>query len=338
MSRSAFFAISMTALALAACGGGNPEPAVAPQPEGPSASADKPAATPEEGEAPADAPAPAVAANAVKNTALQVSAGGKPARYEYALVTSEGASVLKLKMSNVPLTCEGDMPEDSNETLASFEVEVVQRLAPDGSTRWAILPPQGSEPEKEPRWVKVEGDAKKGVTVELPETKMKDADDQELIVKGRLTAKGCGVVPPDTWRQDSKSPEPTPVPQPSFKFTVAGKAQPIVSAVLIKKKGAFEELLLRTSAEGCNSKVWQADIEHSLRFDKKKQIDFGALDGTIVGDIPMSETFRADNPAPKVTLGAEAKGTVQVTLKGDYKVMDYKIQADGKLQATVCEK
>lgn len=340
MSRSAFVAISMITFALTACGGsgGASKPTGVPQPDSSSASAsDKPAATSEDGETPADAPEAAPSVKAEKNTALQVLLGGKPVRYEYATVSSEGASVLTLKFTNVPLTCDDQMPEDSTETLSSFVIEVVQRLFPDGSTRWAVLPPIGAMPEGDPIWVKVEGDAKNGVTVELPEMKAQNPDGDDFTVKGRLKAAGCGVVPPNTWHMDSKSPEPTPVPQPSFKFTVAGKPQSIVSALLFKKKGVFESLHLRTSGEGCLSKVWQADIEHDLNFDKKKQIEWASLDGTIVGGIPMSHTFR-DDAAPKATLGAEKNGQVPVTLTGDYTVMGYKIQANGQLQATVCEK
>lgn len=339
MSRFGYVAFSSFILAFAACGGTPAKPATA-QSNASTASADKPADESTEGAEPTDGAeaAPAPAPTGFKNTALSAVVGGKPAHYEYATVTSEGASVLTIKLANVPLTCAGDMPEGSDETLASVEIEVVQRLFADGSTRWAVLPPMGTMPQGEPQWVKVEGDAIKGVTVEMPEVKLKDADDQELTVKGRLTATGCGIVDPHTWRQNSKSPEPTPVAQPDFKFSITGKTKKIVSALLIKRKGAYEELRLRTSAEGCDSKVWQSDIEHSLRFDKKKQIDFTSLDGTTVGDIPMSETFRGDNVAPKATLSAENKGVVTITLKGDYKVFDYKIQVDGKLQATVCEK
>jgi len=336
MLRSGFVAISMIVLALAACGGGSAEPEVAPQPEAESPSASAPAATPEAAAAPA--------AGGGQKPTLEVLAEGKPAGFEHVLATSEGGSSITLEVSNKPVACPkpGGGREVPPEGWKSFSLTIAPKLSPDGSTSWAILRSSydnfTNEGEMGPAKV-VEGDATKGVTVELPETTVKGMEGKQITVKGRMTAKGCGAVP-SVWRNGlgGNDPEPKPVPQSGFTFTVAGKAQPIVSALLTKRGGAPDELKLSTAAASCNVGFGGADVEHTIRFKQKKP-DFAALRGGILPS-QMSTSFGGKSaPAPTLTLGAEAKGSVPVTLSGEYEMPGgYKVKVDGKLEATICDR
>jgi hypothetical protein len=333
MFRSGFVAISLTVLA--ACGGGGAEPTVAPQPDSDAASASAPA--------PAPAAATPASGGGQKST-LEVKADGKPADFAHVLATSEGGSAITLEISNKPVACPKpgggrDMPPEG---WKSFSITVAPKLSADGSTGWAVLRTSYDNftNEGEAGSAKVvEGDATKGVTVELPETTVKGMEGKELSLKGRLVAKGCGVVP-SVWRNGlgDKDPEPKPVPQPGFTLTVAGKAQPVVSALLMKRGGAPEELKLSTAAASCNVGFGGADVEHTIRLKNKKP-DFAALRGGILPS-QMSGGFGGKSaPAPTLTLGAEAKGAVPVTLSGEYEMPGgYKVKVDGKLDATVCDR
>jgi hypothetical protein len=324
----------MLALALAACGGGSAEPKTEPQAE------PRPSATPSA--EPSAAPSSAPAASGGGKATLEVLADGKPVEFPHVLATSEGGSAITLEFSNKPYVCrkpEGgrELPPDG---WKSFEVKVAPKLAPDGSTSWAVL---GSWYDNYTRQgevgpAKVEGDATKGVTVELPATTVEGMEGRKLVVKGRVSAKGCGVVPSVSRNGlGDKDPEPKPVPQPGFTFSIAGKAKPIVSALLIKRKGVYEELKLSTAAAGCNVSFGGADIEHKINLDKKKQPTSTFLMGAILPS-QMSGGFSTSNPAPKLTFGAEAKGSVPVTLSGEYTMSDYKLKVDGKLDVTVCDR
>lgn len=334
MSRPGLVIVPMLALALAACGGGSAEPKTEPQAE------PQPSATPSA--EPSAAPSSAPAASGGDKPTLEVLANGKPVEFPHVLATSEGGSGITLEFSNKPYVCrepggERDLPPDG---WKSFELKVAPKLAPDGSTSWAVL---GSWYDDcthlgELGPAKVEGDATKGVTVELPATTVEGMEGKKLTVKGRVSAKGCGVVP-SVWRNGlgDKDPEPKPVPQPGFTFSIAGKAQPIVSALLFKRNGVYDALKLGTAAASCNVSFEGADIVHRIEFDQKKQPSMTFLMGAILPS-PMRGGFSTSNPAPKLTFGAEAKGTVPVTLSGEYTTSDYKLKVDGKLDVTVCDR
>lgn len=341
MYRCGSVAISMIALALTACGGGSAEPETPPQPESGAASGS--AATPEGGASTpaAGGAAPGAAAGAQKST-LEVVIDGKPAGFDNVVATSEGGSAITLEISNKPVGCpKAGGGREIPEGWKSFSISVAPKLVADGSTSWAVLRSNydNYNHQGEVGPVKsVEGDATKGVTVELPETTVKGMDGKQLTVKGRFTAKGCGVVP-SIWRNGlgANDPEPKPVPQPEFTFTVAGKAQPLASALLIKRGGAPEELKLSTAAASCNVSFGGADVEHSIRLKNKKP-ESSALSGAILPS-SMSGGFGGKSAsAPTLTLGAEAKGTMPVTLKGEYEMNGYKLKVDGKLEVTVCDR
>lgn len=308
-------ALSLSTVALAGCGGSAP-PAETPPTAAPAPSPAQPAPTPTE-----------------DDPKLAASLDGAAVELKFAVASSPGGSAIELRVGSYDFGCPGQgggmVPDDG----MSVTLTLAPTLGKDGQRDWRVVYSSfdGSSRQSDQGSVTVKGDATKGAIVTLPKLEFVGAGEKPrtLTLSGATRARGCGAPAP-------RDGDPAPAPQDHFTLTIAGQTLPIVGALLERRAGGEDTLVLSTSPLSCERQPWNVDAILAVTA-RKGAPDSAFLRGALF-TAQMSAGFGSAQTPPKWALGKEKDGRVEVTFAAKWEHTGYPIDANGKLDVPACKK
>lgn len=253
----------------------------------------------------------------------------------HAYAYSRGEGAIGLDLTAKPQSCDrvgvgvGRLPR--NEVGA--QLLIAPQLQPDGSTEWNISRAYFSGTMRRGKLGSVKmatTDAKAQVRGELDfeiesTALQSDAGRQKLVLRGPVTAQGCGV------KQQRFAPEARP--QKALKLSIAGKSFSIRDAQLKQLRTGFA-LELSSSPAGC--KLYpDGDVLVTLQLDGEGNPKLVTARGAVLAS-QLAQAPDEDQVSVELDGPLSGTGDLDVTLRAELKVGDYPLKLEGKAVAARC--